>query len=102
MGKYPSGVSMKEMFKMEREELEMALMGKIQCGVTEEGIRYCPGDKEEIHAKIREIYRNAEYWALEMAASARAIERIAEEYGVNISADHLKEYMAYVMEEKAK
>lgn len=102
MGKYPSGISMKEMFQYEREELEMALLGKIKCGVTETGFEYCPGDKEEVHGVIREIFRNAEYWALEMAASARALERLAEKYGVGITTDHFKEYMALKMEERAK
>ena len=59
MGKYPSGISMKEMFKYEREELEMA-------------------------------------------ASARALERLAEKHCVGISTNHFKEYMALLMEEKAK
>ena len=102
MGKYPSGISMKEMFKYEREELEMALLGKIKCGVTETGFEYCPGDKEEVQSVIWEIFRNAEYWALEMAASARALERLAEKHGVGISTNHFTEYMALLMEEKAK
>lgn len=84
---------MKEMFQYEREELKMALLGKIKCGVTETGFEYCPGDKEEVHGVIREIFRNAEYWALE---------RLEEKYGVGITTDHFKEYMALKMEERAK
>ena len=101
MGKYPSGISMKEMFQLEREELKMALQGKLKCGVTETGLEWCPADKEEVQAVIWEIFRNAEYWALEMAASARALERLAEKYDVDTT-KHFKEYLGFMMEEKAK
>ena len=101
MGKYGSGVSMKEMFNMEREALKMALKGQIRCGANENGFIYCPGDEEEIHQTIWEIYRNAEWHAKEMAASARAMERLAEKYSVR-SEDHFKEYMMLMMEERAK
>lgn len=102
MGKYPSSLTMKEMFQLEREELAMALKGQIKCGATEHGFEWCPGDKEEVHGVIWEIFRNAEYWAMEMAASARALERLAEKYGIGITSEHFKEYMTMLMEEEGR
>lgn len=102
MGRFPSDVSLREVFRLEREGLKMALQGKIKCGMTDEGFEWCPADKEEAHAVIWEIFRNAEYWALEMAACARALERVAEKYGVGISSDHFREYIAFKAEETSK
>ena len=102
MSRLPSARTMKEMFRVEAERLKMALRGEISCGTNENGLQYCPADAEEVHGVILEIFRNAVWNAMEMAASARAMERLTEKYAPGFMEEHYGEYIVLLIEERAK
>ena len=66
MGKYGNGISMAEMFRLEKEEIKKTLKG-----VTPEQLK-----------KVIDSYENAVYHALEGNACAKALENIMKKRGI--------------------
>lgn len=80
MGKYYSGCSLKESFKLDRELLYHAIYNEIFCGETEENFIYEPCSKEQACAFILGIYDEAVYQCLQANRAASVLEDILHEH----------------------
>ena len=96
MAEYGNGISMRQAFELDRDRVIHALHGQLACDIDANGIAYYDADPEECEEYILHAFDNAVYEALNMALSARALEKIAEEEDIDFTRTELfNRYMYY-------
>lgn len=83
MGKYGPGLTMGQIFNLDKERIKHALMGELLYTEAEDGMTiYRPASKEECREFILRKFDNAVYQCLEQMKFGRVYDRIIEKNGV--------------------
>lgn len=98
MSEYGSGMSMADMFNLDKERIKMALKGELVSGEDESGFTYAPASKEECEEYILKAFDNAVFHCLKCARSGRALEKILNELCGIKPEDYFYEYMKITSE----
>lgn len=82
---------------LDKERVRHALAGELVCGEDEHGFEYVAAPREKCERFILTVVDKWYYYANELAASGRAMERVMSDHGFEIP---FKEYFEAVEEEK--
>lgn len=97
MGEYGNGLSLVQMFNLDKERLLKALDGKLVCNETEDGFEYEDASEEECRAYIIRVFDNAVYHALQGYQSGRVLEKTAEANGIDTkSGQFFTDYLHFI------
>ncbi len=103
MSEYGSGLTLGQCCNYDKERIKHALKGELMIGEDENGFVYETASREECENYILKAYDNCVYQAVQLADGGRAMERLAENHGIDWkSRDILHEYMALMSEEERK
>lgn len=85
MGKYGPGLTIGQVFNLEKEQVRHALKGELMCGEDGNGFIYRKAAKEECDRYILSAFDNAVFHLLEANKFCRVYDEILERKGVRLT-----------------